>query len=77
MIYLCNYRTKEVSTYGIRVAISPPPEGYVVDLYLKEAYPSKAMLNTVDEKSYAQSRSNSLRTGSRSCMCNSACIHFL
>ena len=47
MIYLCNYRTKEVNTYGIRVAISPPPEGYVVDLYLKEAYPSKAMLNTV------------------------------
>ena len=75
MIYLCNYRTKEVNTYGIRVAISPPPEGYEYGLevndevderynieketvaackYLKEAYPSKAMLNTVDEKAYRQ-----------------------
>lgn len=54
MIYLCNYGTKEVNTYGIKVAISPPPEGYEVDLYLKDAYPSKAMLNTVDEKAYRQ-----------------------
>lgn len=54
MIYLCNYGTKEVNTYGIKVAISPPPEGYGVDLYLKDAYLSKAMLNTVDEKAYRQ-----------------------
>lgn len=54
MIYLCNYRTKEVNTYSIKVAISPPPEGYEVDLYLKDAYPSKATLNTVDEKAYRQ-----------------------
>lgn len=54
MIYLCNYRTKEVNSYGIRVAISTPPEGYEVDIYLKEAYPSKAMLNTIDEKAYRQ-----------------------
>ena len=54
MIYLCKYGTKEVSTYGIKVAISPPPKGYEVDIYLKETYPSNAMLNTVDEKAYRQ-----------------------
>ena len=55
MIYLSKYGSKQSnSTFGFKVAISPPPNGYEVDLYLKDAYPSKAMLNTVDEKAYRQ-----------------------
>lgn len=55
MIYLSKYGSKQSnSTFGFKIAISPPPEGYEVDLYLKDAYPSKAMFNTVDEKAYRQ-----------------------
>lgn len=55
MIYLSKYGAKESnSTFGFKIAISPPPEGYKVDIYLKEAYPSKGMLNTMDEKAYRQ-----------------------
>lgn len=53
MIYLCKYGAKQSnSTFGFKIAISPPPKGYTVDILFKGVYPLKNISYTADEKEY-------------------------
>ena len=53
MIYLSKYGAKESnSTYGFKIAISPPPKGYTVDILFKRVYPLKDISYMEDEREY-------------------------